>query len=759
MSHWVATWERDTDNKLTNFPKTGTTCETSTGDVWFATQDKVGAAGEQSTPLQCAPKGDSSLGAGSFPKVAIVGAGISGLTIAYELVRAKKLSNASGFQVDVYERSSYPGGKIVGFFRENNHPVEHSTRIYGVGYVALFDMLKNIPSIHPDTGTRYRFDNDLRGKRCVLDDLVPMNLNFIDITTFSSNYQDNSKTNPYDFIKNFVDLCAKVGIKKSELRHIISKFQTFFAGDYATRLRLTTGLTIGQYLNYAEMSPIVQQVLTSYIGIIVAARVQCSAFAIMNLFECFGVFGSPKTSSELKRSGIAAGNMFPGPSNQYFVTPLCDFLQRNGVRFHFNQAVTDLDTLAHYDAICVCTPHMTTARLLGPEIFPSGLLHNEWSWGMQFYVTKLSDIDNVILQKLPRGSTQNVYNAVLGSPWQLVYAIEYSAAGADALMSQYGYRPLWGTADFGHAPDGTPVLAVITATVSNQYHVGLLVAKSALYCTPSEMLLEVLAQMNLVKSAPALLANEPSFGSVLYVNNDDYKAAYASPEWIAGPLQPNGYRWVSNYTLFITAPEAPSVGCKGMCSRTNMFSNLDCVDVNRLPAGVFDRKANVATHFEGQTTRPGNNMQVNVPATFQAVPDHVYLAGEYCATPNIQIPTMEKACESGKIAAQQLISDFGILDQQRLQARLAGKQLDTSVGAASYNFIPASTAVQVQGLQKTTDLVNFVDLSKEAELKILFYTAFALDYPRGFAAAFVIVIVVVVALALGLGLGLGLKRH
>ena len=68
-----------------------------------------------------------------FPNVAIVGAGIAGLVIAYEMVNAWKRSNPGGsakdLPVKIYEKSTYAGGKIVGYFDDKHRPVEHSTRV------------------------------------------------------------------------------------------------------------------------------------------------------------------------------------------------------------------------------------------------------------------------------------------------------------------------------------------------------------------------------------------------------------------------------------------------------------------------------------------------------------------------------------------------------------------------------------------------------------------------------------------------------
>ena len=70
-------------------------------------------------------------------KVAIFGAGISGLTVAHEL---RKIAS-----VDVYEIDSVPGGFAQSSRDINGMPTEHSWRGYGPFYDNLFSILKEIP--------------------------------------------------------------------------------------------------------------------------------------------------------------------------------------------------------------------------------------------------------------------------------------------------------------------------------------------------------------------------------------------------------------------------------------------------------------------------------------------------------------------------------------------------------------------------------------------------------------------------------------
>ena len=716
----------------------GTTCDTGVGNnkVWFSHDG-----------MTCPPT--SAMGQTSFPSVAIIGAGIAGLSVAYEMVRARKLSGTKDPpKITVYEKSSYAGGKIVGYFRNNGHPVEHSTRIYAIGYAALFEMLSNIPSSRK-TGPRYNLDRPASAPRCVLDDLIPMYVNYISAATFNHHFSNMPGESPVTTTKNIVGMLKDAGVTDREIRHIMDKFVRFFKSSYPERLNLTAGMTIGQYLDYPTLSPLAQEIMNSYIGIIVAARTQCDAYAIMTLFEALGMFGSPRTTQELKDSGLAGGNLFPGPSSEYFIQPLVNYLMEEGVVFKFNtpidiNAYTDMQnpekTDVYHDAVVLALPHMVSAELLGPNIMPANLLRNEWSFGVQFYVDDFSVIDKIMIKR----EEQSIYNCVLGSPWQIIYATEYSNKGAKDLSDKYGYKPFWGRDDFGTTPSGKPILAVITATVSNQYHVGIITGKPALMCTPSEMMTDILTQMGIgIEDATKLMANNPSFGSLLYVTKE--VAAQKGPEWLRGPIHTTGFQWISDYTLFVATPNDPSFGSNGMCNINNMFDNPACVNTNDLPGRLTDSLANSNFHYAGIaggiTDSAGIKKHI-VPTTFDPLPSRVYLAGEYCSTPNFQIPTMEKACESGKVAAQRLISDFGIRDAQRVSDFAKGKRPHTTSAVVTDNFVSASTLVQVDGLKKGSELIDFVVPTTWEKLQIALYTGFNIGYPSS-----------VVPIVVGLGIG------
>ena len=76
-------------------------------------------------------------------KIIIIGAGISGLTIAHELVE-------KNFDIEIYEKDNIIGGMAKSIRTKNYVPTEHSWRGYGPFYYNFFNIeaiifLKNCP--------------------------------------------------------------------------------------------------------------------------------------------------------------------------------------------------------------------------------------------------------------------------------------------------------------------------------------------------------------------------------------------------------------------------------------------------------------------------------------------------------------------------------------------------------------------------------------------------------------------------------------
>jgi len=71
-------------------------------------------------------------------KVVVIGAGVGGLTAAHELIERD-------FDVHVYERRDYFGGKAASTRDENMFPREHGFRFFPSWYRHVPDTMARIP--------------------------------------------------------------------------------------------------------------------------------------------------------------------------------------------------------------------------------------------------------------------------------------------------------------------------------------------------------------------------------------------------------------------------------------------------------------------------------------------------------------------------------------------------------------------------------------------------------------------------------------
>ena len=101
-------------------------------------------------------------------KAVIIGAGISGLTVAHELVE-------KGFEVDVYEKGEVAGGMARSVRTSKDVPSEHSWRGYAPFYFNAFEIMSRIP-IQDKLSDYEKIDRDIitfKGEKYDLTDFVP----------------------------------------------------------------------------------------------------------------------------------------------------------------------------------------------------------------------------------------------------------------------------------------------------------------------------------------------------------------------------------------------------------------------------------------------------------------------------------------------------------------------------------------------------------------------------------------------------------
>lgn len=121
--------------------------------------------------------------------IVIIGAGISGLTVAHYLVKR-------GYNVSIYEKSNVVGGMARSIRDKNNVPTEHSWRGYGPQYHNFFRLAKEIPLSNNKNRSKEHFSDSSLPEYTV--DEVEKHTTESDLWTYYKGYVYNFT----DFIKN-----------------------------------------------------------------------------------------------------------------------------------------------------------------------------------------------------------------------------------------------------------------------------------------------------------------------------------------------------------------------------------------------------------------------------------------------------------------------------------------------------------------------------------------------------------------------------
>ena len=498
----------------------------------------------------------------SKKKVLVFGGGISGLTVAHECIR-------QGFEVHVYEKKPHCGGKAFGLKNEDGLHIEHSIRVYGASYHHLFQTLRDIPIANGKSV----FDNLTALPGIMLNSWQDASRNRLLPTTYA--------TSKLRKLLVLMKILRSWQIKSGETIQFIRLALDFAIRCDDRKAGLYRGKSFAEYARLDAYSQPFQHFLTSFLDIAVAAKPYASAEVILPLLN--------RMMFPLPVAGISSNmNVMNGPTNERFIDPWVAHLKALGVQFHMNSSldeiVIDADRVtqvlvnktqsAEADAFVLALPYQHVNRLL-TELHLPKKQHHEWSFSYQFY---LRDIPPELL-------INQTFTLVLDSPWKLIYLVEA--------------EPLWTTVDF--RPD---VRAILSVTLSNVHTPGLLTHKPLHQCTDDEVKAELLHQIGF--AYPELILEARRDATVAYLPETDYQQRQEEfAGWDSFPPNAQGYRWLTESTLFI-------------------------------PEATDDSVISVETSLP-----------------------NLFLAGEFVYT-SYRIPTMEQANESGKLCAASVCRYFGI---------------------------------------------------------------------------------------------------
>jgi uncharacterized protein with NAD-binding domain and iron-sulfur cluster len=405
---------------------------------------------------------------GGRKSVLIVGGGIAGLTVAYELSRSGQ------FDITVCEQNPELGGKARSLRTAQQQPTEHAMRVLLASYTCLFHIMAEIKQ--PD-GTS------------LMD-----NLRYPD---FSFRDGANKCQMPAEYTGFFHYIRDAIGMTRFFLRSKVPVGEMMIFLFRVGRLLWSTPsqvsarlgrISFEEYMDSADRSPAFRGTLLRVSEMLVAAKRTASAALVARLVLEW--FVGPFLRSPFKRRGFAS---LDGPTSERLIYPWVEHLQRQGVKFRLNTritalkeeareitgVVTDRNEVLSADFYCVCLPHLGLDALIRgrlqrfvPAISDLTRFGEEWSAGIQYYLSEVP-------QNLR--ATQGRIIVDVASAWSIVYMLH--AEGAPWVEV-----PL---------PPGT--VAVLSLVMSNGRNSGQhTTTKPFVRCLPEEMKNEALAQIGLL---------------------------------------------------------------------------------------------------------------------------------------------------------------------------------------------------------------------------------------------------------------------
>ncbi|MDX1994045.1 MAG: FAD-dependent oxidoreductase [bacterium] len=427
-----------------------------------------------------------------MPKVVILGGGVAGMSAAHELVER-------GFEVEVYELRPIPGGKarsisVPGSGKDGraNLMGEHGLRFFPSFYRHL-----------PDTMKRIAIDGT---NRTVYDNFVEVTR--VDVARFGTTSMFMLPYLPHSleelrvlYEELFVDLKDIIQLREGELTHfaeciwqVLTSCETRRTNEYE---KISWWDFIGAETRSEGYQRFLAQALTQTLA---AARAKLTSTKTQGDIVLQMLFDMVRLDS--------ADRILNGPTQDAWITPWYDYLQRRGVRFNFDSEVVSINCLSGRianvtllqngiheievggDYFLAALPVEVMATLI--ERPPCPLPGGKGSYQALIkadptlvgtvtlgkYVAWMNGIQYYLKTDVPITSGHTLY---LDSPWALVS------------ISQHQF---WPNIDFSQYGDGT-VRGILSVVASDWTTPGVYHKKPANECTPQEIAEEIWEQLKL----------------------------------------------------------------------------------------------------------------------------------------------------------------------------------------------------------------------------------------------------------------------
>jgi uncharacterized protein with NAD-binding domain and iron-sulfur cluster len=429
--------------------------------------------------------------AGARKKVVILGGGIGGLSAAHELVRR-------GFDVEVYERKSIPGGKARSLAAARpslvrspfsvpetraslvapqgpSLPGEHGFRFFPGFYRHIIETMKEIPFGTAGTVADNLVDTgELR--------IAPSDRSSFDLPAVFPERPADLKVAVFAIV---AELSGKVGVPLDDAVFFAAKIWQFLTTCEERRLVEYERTNWWDFIEADSRSPAYRMYFGNGItrSLVAAKARRASAKTIGSIFVQI-VF-------DILLPGVAADRVLNGPTNEVWIDPWLSHLRAQGLVYHFDSDVRTIrcergrvqsvtvavrNTLREVtgDYFVAALPVERMAELISPELLaadPSlANLHAlteyvEWMIGIQYYLT--------VDVRVARGHVIHV-----DSPWAL---------------TSISQPQFWKNFDISKRGDGL-VRGLISVDISD-WDVAGSNGKEAQICSRNEIALETWAQL------------------------------------------------------------------------------------------------------------------------------------------------------------------------------------------------------------------------------------------------------------------------
>jgi 15-cis-phytoene desaturase len=402
--------------------------------------------------------------------VAILGGGVAGLSAAHELAER-------GFQVRVYERKPVLGGKARSIAVPNTGgngrkplPGEHGFRFFPGFYKHVTDTMRRIP-YGADGNT---FDNLSVATRILLARAGQTEITWL--ARFPASLED--------FRAFLVELFTPLGVPLDELDFFISRVLIVATSCPERRLAEYENIAWWDFIAAPRMSKAYQAYLGQGVTrSLVAMRAEESSTRTVGCTQLQLLYGLISPDQVFDR-------LLSGPTNDVWIYPWTQYLEKLGVEFHTGTRVTGIETdgarvtgtmvesasgpsriTADFYIAALPVEAMTALmtddlKRAAPSLANLDKLKTRWMNGIQFYLA----------QDEPLVNGHAIY---LDSPWAL---------------TSISQRQFWTNVDLSQYGDGT-VRGILSVDISDWDAPGVVWGKSARECTADQIKEEVWAQL------------------------------------------------------------------------------------------------------------------------------------------------------------------------------------------------------------------------------------------------------------------------